>query len=79
LQCEDTLRRGHIILEGRLWLLHDAGVVAILDKNVVDTFPARTIVDLLQGLQLRAKAGIAREQLLQDARSYVPLILGKQI
>jgi hypothetical protein len=27
-------------------------------------------------LQLRAKAGIAREQLLQDARSYVPLILG---
>jgi hypothetical protein len=40
---------------------------------------ARALVDLLQGLQLRAKAGIAREQLLQDARSYVPLILGKQI
>ena len=38
---------------------------------------ARVLVDLLQGLQLRAKAGIAREQLLQDARSYVPLILGK--
>jgi AcrR family transcriptional regulator len=38
---------------------------------------ARLLVDLLQGLQLRAKAGIAREQLLQDARSYVPLILGK--
>jgi AcrR family transcriptional regulator len=37
------------------------------------------LVDLLQGLQLRAKAGIAREQLLQDARSYVPLILGEQI
>ena len=36
----------------------------------------RTLVDLLQGLQLRAKVGIAREQLLQDARSYVPLILG---
>ena len=36
----------------------------------------RALVDLLQGLQLRAKAGIAREQLLQDARSYVPLILG---
>jgi hypothetical protein len=32
---------------------------------------------LLQGLQFRAKVGIAREQLLQDARSYVPLILGK--
>jgi AcrR family transcriptional regulator len=39
----------------------------------------RALVDLLQGLQLRAKAGIAREQLLQDARSYVTLILGKQI
>ena len=37
----------------------------------------RALVDLLQGLQLRAKAGIAREQLLQDARRYVPLILGK--
>ena len=37
----------------------------------------RAIVDLLQGLQFRAKVGIAREQLLQDARSYVPLILGK--
>jgi len=40
---------------------------------------ARAFVDLMQGLQLRAKAGIAREQLLQDARSYVPLILGMQI
>ena len=38
----------------------------------------RALVDLMQGLQLRAKAGIAREQLLRDARSYVPLILGKQ-
>ena len=38
---------------------------------------ARALVDLMQGLQLRAKAGIAREQLLQDSRSYVPLVLGK--
>ncbi|HXE53783.1 MAG TPA: hypothetical protein VN541_12245, partial [Tepidisphaeraceae bacterium] len=38
---------------------------------------ARALIDLMQGLRLRAKAGIAREQLLQDARSYVPLILGK--
>jgi hypothetical protein len=30
------------------------------------------LVDLLQ--QLRAKVGIAREQLRQDARSYVPLV-----
>lgn len=39
----------------------------------------RLLVDLLQGLQLRAKVGIAREELLEDARSYVPLILGRQI
>jgi hypothetical protein len=39
----------------------------------------RALVDLMQGLQLRAKAGIAREQLLQDARSYVPLILGHKV
>jgi len=37
----------------------------------------RALVDLMKGLQLRAKARIAREQLLQDARSYVPLILGE--
>jgi AcrR family transcriptional regulator len=38
---------------------------------------SRALVDLLQGLQLRAKVGVTREQLLQDARSYVPLILGE--
>jgi hypothetical protein len=38
---------------------------------------SRALVDLMQGLQLRAKTGIPREQLLQDARSYVPLILGE--
>ena len=38
---------------------------------------SRALIDLIQGLRLRAKAGIARDQLLQDARSYVPLILGK--
>ena len=37
----------------------------------------RALVDLMQGVRLRAKAGFAREQLLQDARSYVPLVLGK--
>ena len=37
----------------------------------------RALVDLLQGLQLRAKVGITREQLLEDAQSYVSLILGK--
>lgn len=38
----------------------------------------RALVDLMKGLQLRAKAGIEREELLQDARSYVSLILGEQ-
>ena len=38
---------------------------------------ARLLVDLLQGVQLRAKVGITREELLKDVRSYVPLILGK--
>jgi len=37
----------------------------------------RALIDLMQGLLLRAKAGNAREELLEDARSYVPLILGK--
>ena len=43
LQCEDPLRGGHIILEGRLGLLDDANVEAVLDKNVVNAFPARTV------------------------------------
>jgi len=37
----------------------------------------RALVDLMQGLQLRARAGVSREQLLQDARSYTALILGE--
>ena len=37
----------------------------------------RLLVDLLQGVQLRAKVGITRKELLEDVRSYVPLILGK--
>jgi len=43
LKSEDTLHGSYIVLEGRLWLLDDADVVAIFDKNVVDAFPARTI------------------------------------
>ena len=43
LQCENPLHRGHIILEGRLRLLDDADIEAVLDKNVVDAFPARTV------------------------------------
>jgi AcrR family transcriptional regulator len=40
---------------------------------------AHLLVDLLQGLQLRAKVGISRKQLSREARSYIPLILGTQM
>ncbi len=36
---------------------------------------SRLVVDLMQGLLLRARAGASRENLLADARDYVPLIL----
>ena len=37
----------------------------------------RALIDLMQGLLLRAKAGVSRDELLEDARSYVPLVLAK--
>ena len=37
---------------------------------------AHTLIDLMQGILLRTKAGVSRDELLQDARSYVTLILG---
>src|SRR5271155_2491771 len=40
LERKDALCGGDIFLEGRLRLLDDADVVAILDKNIVDAFPA---------------------------------------
>src|SRR4029077_8975481 len=43
LKSESALGGGHIIFEGCLRLLDDADVVAVLDQNVVDTFPPRTI------------------------------------
>ena len=36
---------------------------------------SRLVVDLMQGLLLRARAGVSRNDLLADARGYVPLIL----
>lgn len=36
---------------------------------------SRLIVDMMQGLSLRARAGARREDLLADARSYVALVL----
>jgi hypothetical protein len=43
LKSEGALRGGHIFFKGCLRLLDDADVIAVLDQNVVDTFPARTI------------------------------------
>ena len=43
LLSEDALRRGDIFLKEGLRLLDDADVVAILDQNVVNAFPAGTI------------------------------------
>lgn len=48
-------------------------------KRLSETIPAnvrgRAMVDLMQGLLLRAKAGVLRKELLKDALSYVPMIL----
>jgi hypothetical protein len=43
LLSQDALRSGDILPERRLRLLNDADVVAILNKNVVNALPARTI------------------------------------
>ena len=47
--------------------------------NAEKTIPAkvrgRILIDMMQGLLLRAHAGVSREELLEDARSDVPLVL----
>jgi hypothetical protein len=43
LPSKDALRSIDICLERRLGLLHDADVVTILDKNVVNASPAGTV------------------------------------
>src|SRR6267142_306890 len=43
LQSKDALRRRHIFLERCLRLLDDTHLVTILDENVVNAFPTRTI------------------------------------
>jgi hypothetical protein len=43
LQSKNALRGGDIFFKGRLWFLDYADVIAILDKNVVNTFPAGAI------------------------------------
>jgi hypothetical protein len=43
LLSKDAPSGSHIFFKGRLRLLDDADVKAILDKDVVDALPARTI------------------------------------
>src|SRR6266404_2247631 len=43
LLSKDALCGGHIFFKGRLRLLDDADVVAILDENLIHAFPAGTI------------------------------------
>ena len=47
-----------------------------LPRTLTAKLRGHALIDLMQGLLLRAKAGVSREELLQDARSYVALILG---
>ena len=47
-----------------------------LPRTLTARLRAHALIDLMQGLLLRAKAGVSRDELLQDARSYVALILG---
>lgn len=35
----------------------------------------RLVMDLVQGLTLRARVGVPRKQLIEDSRTYVPLVL----
>ena len=51
--------------------------VGHLTRTLSAKVRGHALIDLTQGLLLRAKAGIAREELLEDARSYVSIILGK--
>ncbi len=46
-----------------------------LSRKIPARVRALALVDLMQGVLLRAKAGLPRKELLQDARSYVSLVL----
>src|SRR5580700_2274772 len=43
LLSQDASCRGYIFFKRRLRLLYDADVIAVLDKNVVDAFPPRSV------------------------------------
>ena len=46
-----------------------------LSANTSARARSHLVVDLMQGLLLRARAGVPRDDLLEDARSYVALVL----
>jgi len=48
-----------------------------LSADIPAKVRGRALIDLSQGIMLRTKLGVPREELLKDALSYVPLILGK--
>lgn len=58
-----TARFGQEMADGRLSTLMSAET------------RSRLLVDLIQGLMLRARAGTLRAELLQDAKNYVPVIV----
>lgn len=46
-----------------------------LSAKIPANVRGRAMVDLMQGLLLRAKTGVPRRELLKDALSYVPMLL----
>jgi hypothetical protein len=46
-----------------------------LSRKLSSKVRGRALVDLMQGMLLRAKAGVPRKELLEDARSYAAVVL----
>jgi AcrR family transcriptional regulator len=46
-----------------------------LSRKLPAKVRGRALVDLMQGILLRAKAGVPRKELLEDARSYASVVL----
>jgi AcrR family transcriptional regulator len=46
-----------------------------LSRKLSAKVRGRALVDLMQGMLLRAKAGVPRKELLEDARSYASVVL----
>ena len=46
-----------------------------LSRRLSAKVRGRALVDLMQGMLLRAKAGVPRKELLEDARSYAAVVL----